>query len=378
MEDKYQICTNCVMDISDPIISFDDQGICNHCEGFRARNDWFPGDSGQRKLDTLIKSIKEKGKDEEYDCILGLSGGVDSSYLALKAYEWGLRPLVFHVDAGWNSELAVANIEKIVKHCGYDLHTYVVDWETMRGLHLAYLKSGIANQDIPQDHIFLSSQYHFAIKNNISTILSGGNLATESIFPTSWHNDAMDSINLFDIHRKYIGGKPKNYETISMFQYYFWYPIVLKMRTVRPLNFIDFNKEAAIGVLEDVIGWRSYGRKHGESIFTKLFQNYILPTRFGYDKRRPHFSSMIVSGQMTRIEAINKLLEPLYDAEELEQDIEYLCKKLRIDRSEFENFMVSPLRSYKEFKNWDRIQKVIKFLQIRAERISGKRLRVYS
>jgi N-acetyl sugar amidotransferase len=378
MDQKYKICTNCVMDTSDPAITFDEQGVCNHCEGFRARKDWFPGDSGQNKLQALIESIKAEGKGKEYDCILGLSGGVDSSYLALKAYEWGLRPLVFHVDAGWNSELAVANIEKVVKHCGYDLHTHVVDWETMRGLHLAFLNSGIANQDIPQDHIFLSSQYHFAIKNNIRTIFSGGNLATESIFPTSWHNDAMDSINLLDIHQKFTGGKPRNYQTINMFQYYFWYPIVLKMRTVRPLNFMDFNKEAAITVLEDVIGWRSYGRKHGESIFTKLFQNHILPTRFGYDKRRPHLSSLIMSGQLTREEATTKLLEPLYNVDELEQDIEYFCKKLRIDRLEFDRFMTSPLRSYKEFRNWDRMQKAIKFLQATAERITGKRLRVYS
>ena len=172
MAEKHQVCTYCVMDTSDPEISFNDQGVCNHCEGFRARKDWFPGDSGKNKLNALIDSIKEEGRGKEYDCILGLSGGVDSSYLALKAYEWGLRPLVFHVDAGWNSELAVANIEKVVKHCGYDLHTHVVDWETMRGLHLAFMNAGIANQDIPQDHIFLSSQYHFAIKNNIRTILT--------------------------------------------------------------------------------------------------------------------------------------------------------------------------------------------------------------
>ena len=221
---KYQCCTRCVMDTTDPKITFDAQGVCNHCHQFEevTSKRWYPNAEGARLWAAHLDEIKAAGKGQEYDCIIGLSGGVDSSYLAIKAHEWGLRPLVMHVDAGWNSELAVANIEAIVKHCGYDLHTHVVDWEDMRDLHLAYLRAGVSNQDVAQDHAFFAGLYHFATRNKIRYVLSGGNLATESIFPTSWHGSAMDAINLRAIHKKYGERKFKNYQTISFFEYYFW------------------------------------------------------------------------------------------------------------------------------------------------------------
>jgi N-acetyl sugar amidotransferase len=324
------VCSRCVMDTSDPDIIFDYNGVCNHCLEFEnvTKAHWFPNKEGRMRWSLIVEQIKAAGQGQDYDCILGLSGGVDSSYLAVKVHEWGLRPLVVHVDAGWNSELAVANIEKIVKYCGYDLHTHVVDWEEMRDLHLAYFRAGISNQDVPQDHIFFASLYHFATKNGIKYILSGGNIATEGIFPNAWHGSAMDAINLKAIHHKFGERALKNYKTISFFENYVWYPFVKKMRTVRPLNYMPYDKVAAVGELEQTIGWRSYGRKHGESLFTKLFQNYYLPTKFGYDKRRPHLSSLIVSGQMARDEAIAALGEQLYDPQELEIDISYFCKKL--------------------------------------------------
>ncbi len=292
--------------------------------------------------------------------------------------EQGLRPLVVHVDAGWNSELAVANIESVVRYCGYDLHTHVVDWEEMRDLQLAYLRAGVANQDVPQDHVFFASLYHFATRNGIRYILSGGNLATEAIFPKAWQGPAMDAINLKAIHKKF-GQRPlKTYNTIGFFDYYFWYPFVKKMRTVRPLNFMPYNKDKAVAELEAKLGWRSYGRKHGESIFTKLFQNYYLPKRFGYDKRRPHLSSLIVSGQLTRDEALRKLAEPLYDSRELEVDLAYFCKKLRISRDEFDALLKQPLTHYSEFPNWDARHRVLKRLQGSMERVTGRRMNVYS
>ncbi len=342
------------MDTSDPEIEFDAHGVCNHCRNFEevARNAWFPNEAGARKWAETSKQIRLAGQGQDYDCILGLSGGVDSSYMALKVRDWKLRPLVVHVDAGWNSELAVANIEKIVKHCNFDLHTHVVDWEEMRDLQVAYLKAGVANQDVPQDHVFFASLYHFATSNNIRYILSGGNLATEGIFPQAWHGSAMDAINLKAIHAKY-GERPlETYSTIGFFDYFFWYPFIKKMRTVRPLNFMPYDKQLAVKELEQ-IGWRAYPRKHGESLFTKLFQNYYLPTKFGYDKRRPHFSSLIVSGQMTRDEALAKLQEPLYDPEELETDIEYFCKKLRITREQFDSYLTSPSHHHTDFPTWD-------------------------
>ena len=375
-----RVCTKCVMDCSDPEISFDDSGVCNHCNKFDlvASQQWFPNEEGRRRWVGIVDEIKAAGAGREYDCILGLSGGVDSSYLALKARDWGLRPLVVHVDAGWNSELAVANIEQIVKHCGYDLHTHVVDWEDMRDLHLAYLRAGIANQDVPQDHIFFASLYHFATKNGIRYILSGGNLATEGIFPEAWHGSAMDAINLRAIHKRF-GERPlKQYKTISFFDYYLWYPFVKKMRTVRPLNYMPYVKAEALVELQQTVGYKPYPRKHGESLFTKLFQNYYLPTKFGYDKRRPHLSSLIVSGQLTRLDALAKLEEPLYDAQELEIDIAYFCKKLRISRAQFDELMNVAPHHFTDFPTWDGRYRLLKKVQAHVERISGKRVRVYS
>jgi len=381
MTDRYQVCCRCVMDTSDPAITFDAGGICNHCHNFDevTRKNWFPNEEGARRLAAIVEGIKRDGAGHEYDCIIGLSGGVDSSYLALKVAAWGLRPLVVHVDAGWNSELAVANIEKIVKHCKFDLHTHVVDWEEMRDLHLAYLRSGLSNQDVPQDHVFFASLYHFATKNGIRYILSGGNIATESIFPLSWHGgSAMDSINLKAVHRRF-GERPlRTYNTISFFEYYVWYPFVKKMRTVRPLNYMPYDKQAAIQELESAIGWRSYGRKHGESLFTKVFQNDFLPRKFGYDKRRPHLSSLIVSGQMTRDEALAKLEEPLYDKDELEVDLNYFCKKLRITRAQYEEFINGPKRDYDAYPNWVSRHRTLKAVQSRVERLLGRRINVYS
>lgn len=376
----YQQCTRCVMDTSDANIEFDVDGVCNHCRSFAeitSRN-WFPNEAGAEKLSAMIEQIRADGKNNEYDCILGLSGGVDSSYLALKAKDWGLKPLVMHVDAGWNSELAVANIEKIVTHCNYDLYTHVVDWEEMRALQLSYLKSGIANQDVPQDHVFFASLYHFATKHNIKYVLSGGNLATESIFPTSWHGSAMDSINLKAIHKAHSSYPLKTYNTINFFEYYIWYPLIKKMRTVRPLNYMVYDKAQALQELEKTIGYKPYPRKHGESLFTKLFQNYYLPTRFGYDKRLPHLSSLIVSNQITREDALKELDKPLYSPNELEIDINYFCKKLNITRSEFDAFMQIPLRKYSDYPTWEKYYNSLKKLQRFVENRFQRRFNVYS
>ncbi len=368
------------MDTSDPEITFDANGVCNHCIEFGAVTcqHWFPNEEGAARWAAIVEQIKAAGRGQEYDCILGLSGGVDSSYLAIKVHEWGLRPLVVHVDAGWNSELAVANIEALVKHCNFDLHTHVVDWEDMRDLHLAYLRAGISNQDVPQDHIFFASLYHFATKNRIRYILSGGNLATEGIFPKTWHGSAMDAINLKAIHRKFGERKLRNYKTISFFQYYIWYPFVKKMRTVRPLNYMPYDKAKALDELEKTVGYKPYARKHGESQFTKVFQNYYLPEKFGYDKRRPHLSSLIVSGQMTRDEAMIKLAEPLYGADEFEVDIAYFCKKLRITRNEFDELLNAPAHRHDDFPTWDSRYKLLKRIQNFLERVSGKKVNIYS
>lgn len=376
----YRECTYCVMDTSDPEITFDADGRCNHCLAFEADapNSWFPNEEGDRRLKVILEEIKEAGMDKEYDSVLGLSGGVDSSYLALKAQEWGLRPLVVHVDAGWNSELAVQNIERIVKHTGYDLHTHVVDWEDMRRLQLSFLKSGIANQDVPQDHAFFAGLYHFAVENDVKYVLNGGNLATEGIFPTSWHGPAMDAVNLKAIHKQYGDGPLESYPTIGMFKYFIWYPMVKRMTPVRPLNYMPYSKDIAIEYLKDTVGWRSYERKHGESLFTKFFQNHYLPTKFGFDKRRPHLSSLIVAGSMTRDEAKALLEQPLYDPTELARDREYVCRKLRVSADEFRALMDAPIHSHKDFPNWDRSYNALSKLRSIATKVTGKSIRIYS
>ena len=230
-----------------------------------------------------------------------------------------------HVDAGWNSGLAVQNIERIVKHCAYELHTHVVNWEDMRELQLSYLRAAVANQDVPQDHAFFAALYHFATKNGLRYVLNGGNVATEGVFPTAWHGAAMDARNIKAIHAQY-GAKPLiDYPLISFSQYYFWYPIVKRMTPLRPLNLMPYSKVDALSELRQ-IGWREYPRKHGESLFTKFFQNHYLPKKFGYDKRRPHLSSLVASGSITRDEAFQLLQEPLYDDDELRRDRQYICR----------------------------------------------------
>ncbi len=375
---SYKMCTNCVMDTSDPEIVFDESGRCNHCRDFEQLlgTVWFPNDEGAQRLDEMIATIKQAGRDAPYDCVLGLSGGIDSSYVALKAHEWGLRPLVVHVDGGWNSELAVQNIERIVKHCKYELHTHVVNWEDMRELQLAYLRSGVANQDVPQDHAFFAGLYHFATENKVRYVLNGGNVATEGIFPDAWHGAAMDAKNLKAIHKAH-GKQPlTDYPLISFNQYYFWYPIVKRMTPLRPLNLMPYSKEQAASVLEQ-IGWRSYPRKHGESLFTKFFQNYYLPTKFGYDKRRPHLSSLIASGGITRERALEFLDEPLYDDDELRRDRQYLCRKLRISDTEFDELMNRPIHQATDFDNWNKRYGRMKVAQARIGRVVGRSVSAY-
>ncbi len=377
---EYKRCNRCIMDTTDPAIHFDDQGVCNHCNNFEkvVSKGYFPNAEGKKKLDQILADIKAEGKGKEYDCIIGLSGGVDSCYLAVKVKEWGLRPLVVHVDTGWNSEQAVDNINRIINYCGYELFTHVIDWDEMRDLQVAFLKSGVSNQDVPQYHAIFATVYHFAIKNGIRTILTGGNIATEGIFPEAWQGNAMDAINLKAIHKKF-GKKPlKTYNTISLFQYYIYYPFIKKMRTVRPLNFLPYNKAEAIQEMQKKFGWKTYGRKHGESNFTKLFQNYYQPEKFGYDKRLPHFSSLIVTGQMRREEALEKLKEPLYDKDELQNDIEYFCRKLQLTREEFDRFITDPAHHYTDFANSDGKIESMRKVQRIAERLMGKKLTVYS
>lgn len=376
----YQICTSCVMDTTDPEINFDENGVCNHCREFDevTSKRWFPNDEGAKKLEAIYEKMKKENANKDYDCILGLSGGVDSSYLALKLYEAGIRPLVVHVDGGWNSELAVQNIENIVNYCGWHLHTIVIDWEEMKDLQLAFLKSSVLNQDIPQDHAYFSSLYHFATKYGINYIMSGGNIATESIFPKSWNSSAMDADNLHAIHNKFGTRKLKNYKTIGFYQLYFYYPFIKKMKLIRPLNFMPYNKSEALEELKQKIGYKEYARKHGESVFTKFFQNYYQPMKFGIDKRKAHFSSIIVSGEITRDEALKELEKPLYDEKELIEDKEYVAKKLGISNEEFEKILEMPITKHSDYPNMSKKYNRMKKVQNFVSKLLGRKISNYS
>ena len=352
-EKDYQICTNCIMDTTDPEIYFDENGVCNHCLKFenQLKKNWFPNEEGKKKLDAIINQIKIDGKNKKYDCVIGLSGGVDSSYLAfiLRKLYPELRILAVHIDGGWNSELAVHNIENIVKILDIDLYTGVVPWEEMQDLQLAFFKSQLANQDVPQDHAFFATLYHVANKNGIKYFLSGGNLATESILPYSWGYNAMDATQLKAVHKKFGKKKLKKYEIVSFFKRKIYYPYFKKFRIIRPLDFLPYFKDEAKETIKNELNWRDYGGKHHESKFTKFFQAHWLPTKFGFDKRKAHLSSLIVSGQMTRDEALKELEKPLYDETELKEDKEFISKKLGISLEEFETIMKQPNKTFLDY-----------------------------
>ena len=339
--------------------------------------EWFNDASGEKKLDEILNEIKFSGKDRQYDCIIGLSGGVDSSYLALKAYDWGLRPLIIHVDGGWNSELAVRNIEKILNYTGWSLQTKVINWPEMMDLQIAYLRSGVCNQDVPQDHAFFASLFKCAADYNIKFILSGGNIATEGIFPKSWHGPAMDAINLRAIHKRYGNRKLKDYPTISFYDYYLHYPFIKGIRQIRLLNFVRYNKIEASVELEERIGYVRYARKHGESNFTRFFQEFYLVHKFQIDKRLPHLSSQIVSGQITRQEALNSVQQTLFDEDEINRLKDHIARKLRLGSVDFEALINSPIHDWTEFKNWTLRYKMMKFIQEFASRFLNTKLHRY-
>lgn len=350
----YRMCTKSVMDTSDPWITFDEEGVSSHVRHYEnyAENVMLTGKAAKAKTQEMVSMLKQEGKGKEYDCIMGLSGGVDSSYLAYYATKiLGLRPLVVHVDAGWNSELAVNNIQSIIQKLDLDLHTLVIDWEEMRDLQLAFFKSSIANLDVPQDHVFIASLYQEAKRYNIKYILNGGNMSTESILPNAWGYDASDSLHVLDIHKKFGAIPLKTYPVFTPFKRFFYYPHLVKMKTLRPLEYINYNKAEVKEFLIKELGWRDYGGKHYESTFTKFFQAHYLPKKFGFDKRKAHLSSLIVSGQMTREDALKELKEPLYDLKELEEDRIFFAKKLGISLDEYYSIMNKAPSDYTDFAN---------------------------
>jgi N-acetyl sugar amidotransferase len=351
----YQICTNCVMDTSDESIHFDENGVCDHCTGFETNvlPDWHTGEEGRRMLAEIIGKVKAEGKGKEFDCILGMSGGLDSSYmLHLLVTEFGLRPLVFHVDGGWNTDIAVNNIQMLIEKLGLDLYTEVINWEDMRDFQLAFFKSGVPHLDLPQDHAFVATLYHFANKHGIKYIMNGGNISTECVRnPLQWLYYGTDMAQINDIRKQFCSRPLTHYPFSSVLFHKVYLRYFKGVNVVKPLNLLPYTKELAISTLSENYGWRAYPQKHFESRFTKFYEGYWLPTRFGYDTRKVQYSSLILTGQMTREQALLQLEKFAYDPKTIEDEFEYIATKLGISVSELRSYHEMPLKTYRDYRN---------------------------
>ncbi len=356
---QYQICSLCVMDTSDTNITFDQDGVCDHATDFikNVQPKWKTDSKSYDELSTLVEKIKFRGRNSEYDCILGLSGGVDSSYmLHIAITEFGLRPLVFHVDGGWNSELAVHNIQVLIDKLGLDLYTEVINWKEMRDFQLCWFKSGFPHLDIPQDHAFIATLYNFADKHNIKYILNGGNISTECIRnPLKYFYYGTDMLHIKDIIRRFSTIDLTTYPFSSVFRHKIYLRYLRRVKVIRPLNFIPYSKQDAINCLVKNYGWKPYHQKHFESRFTRFYESYWLPKRFGFDPRRVQFSSLILTGQMSREEALELLDQPAYDRSTIDQDIAYIAQKLCISTDQLDQYFKMPKKFYWNYKNQESI-----------------------
>lgn len=350
-EKKYQICTRCVMDTSIADIVFDDDGVCNYCTALENRKKTDLLCKNDENISILTDKIKKDGKNNEYDCVIGVSGGVDSSYVAhLVTKEYGLRPIAVHLDNGWNSELAVKNIELILKKLDIDLYTHVIDWDEFKDVQLSFLKASVPNCEIPTDHAILALLFNVANKFGIKYILHGGNLSSEGMVPDVWMYDSRDLMHLKSIHKEY-GTLPIKSLPVMGYLRLAKYIFVNRIRYISLLNFIEYNKAEAVSLLRSEYGWREYEGKHFESIFTRFFQGYLLPTKFNMDKRRPHLSSLILSGQITRDDAMKELQSEPYSSDLVKQDIKYIKQKLNLSDEEYSKIESEPVRSSTDYKN---------------------------
>jgi N-acetyl sugar amidotransferase len=347
---EYRQCVNCVLDTKDdPNITFDSNGVCSHCRDYREKAREFvkTGAAAEAELANIVDKIKREGKRKKYDCIIGLSGGVDSTYLALQAKKLGLRPLAVHFDNGWNSELAVKNIENIVEKLGFDLETFVIDWEEFKNLQLAFLKASVVDIEMITDHAIIATMFRLALKYDIRYILSGTNFVTEGVLPQNWIHSKVDHVHIRAINQMFGSKALRNFPLLTS-------PLKLRVRlkrieTVSLLNLMPYEKERVKKIITDQLEWQDYGGKHYESVFTRFYQGYILPTKFKIDKRKAHLSNLICSGQITKPQALAELNRPAYDPVKLKSDYQFVLKKLGLSTDEFEDILTQKVRKHADF-----------------------------
>lgn len=344
------------MDTTDSQIIFNEKGESDYFVNFNQNilPSWHYGEGGLDELMKTAEEIKESGKNRGFDCIIGISGGLDSSYMLYVAKEiMGLRPLAFHVDAGWNTDKAVGNIEKLINGLNVDLFTEVINWEEMKDLQLAFLKSQIPDQDLPQDIAFFSALYKFAKKNNIKYVITGGNFSTECCKePEEWGAyPGIDKKLILDIYRKFGTGKLKTFPIVDIIDYKIFYRYFLGIRVVKPLDNISYIKSEAEGILHKKFGWEKFQHKHHESRFTRFYECYWLPRKFGFDRRKVHFSSLILTGQMTRDEALKRIIKPEFSEEFLDQEFEYVAQKLDLSKSELQTIFEGENKTFRNYNN---------------------------
>lgn len=368
---SYRICTRCIMDTSDPDIVFDEDGVCNHCYRYEDQLQRRVAPSAERsdRLKALVAEIKAQGRGRDYDCVIGVSGGVDSTYVAWLTRQLGLRPLAVHFDNGWNSELAVANIEKTLERLNIDLSTFVIDWEEFKDLQLSFLKASTPDGEVPTDHAIVALLYQAAAKHGLKHILLGTNVASEAIMPMKWGYGYSDYRYIKGVQERFGSKKLRTYPhyTLSKLAEYMF---VRKIRIVPILDYVDYRKEEAMNCIENDLGWTYYGGKHYESIYTRFYQAYVLPKKFGIDKRRAHNANLVLSGQMTREAALAGLQAPPTPENLMLEDMEYVCKKLGLSQVEFDALMELPARTFFDYPNsytrLEQAKKVLRFLRSRS------------
>lgn len=360
-ERKYQVCSHCVMDTTDTDIQFDEHGVCQRCREYEERilPDWQHGKGHEKELQELISKIKKSGEGKKYDCILGLSGGLDSTYmLHLAVKEWGLRPFVFHIDCGWNLPVAEENIRKVCNGLGVELHVEKMDWNEQREMQLAWFRTGMEMLDAPQDHAFIALIDRFSRELGVKYIMNGYNICTEIVAdPVSWTSDGGptgDGTYMKDVIKKYCSIPIKKYTFTSGFKHKFWIPYVLGVKTLKPLNLVEFTKKDMVDTLVKEYGYEPYGQKHFEDLLTKFLEGYWMPKRFGHDIRRAQLSSLVVTGQMTREEALKILEQPPITEEEGKAMFKEVAEKLEITEEELQKFFEMP-KCTEKFKSQEKL-----------------------